>query len=447
MAYIFVIPDFVRQVMDKLKAAGFEAFVVGGCVRDSLLGHKPSDYDVTTAALPADIKTIFQGYRIVNNNGEKHGTITVMMEKNLVEITTYRPSKLKRRPTIEDDLSSRDFTINAIAYNDDRGFVGQEFIQDIDRKLIRAVGDPYDRLDEDGLRILRALRFASTLGFDIEENTSIALFQCKDLLKIIAKERIQEELNKILLGKNCYEVLKKYRSIFSVFIPKLEECFDFDQKNKYHRHDLYEHTLQVVRGVEPILELKLAALLHDIAKPESVIKDTDENGNEYYHYYGHPIKSAAITSDVLKALKYPNQTIELVTFLVKYHDYSFTEEKRNVKKLLNHIDKELPSFDEKTVFEMVLNLRQADRSDHDYSTIDEPLSNLNVVRTILEEVLREKDCFSVKNLAINGTDLMNLGWKGKAIGGALKVLVQKVIDEELENDRDVLLQAVKKLKG
>lgn len=440
MKQVFI-PDFCKKIINRLNDCRFEAFLVGGCVRDCLMGKIPHDYDIATNATPDEMIKAFDGFKVIKT-GEKHGTLTVICENNAVEVTTYRidgdysdnrrPNSVEFTRSINEDLARRDFTVNALAYNENSGlidlFSGEK---DLDSKIIKCVGEADVRFSEDALRILRALRFASTLGFEIEENTAKSIIKNKDLLKNISSERILVEFKKLLLGKNAEKILLDYKEVFAVFIPEIRPCFNFDQKTKYHQYDVYTHIVKSVSACEKDETLRLACFLHDIEKPSVFF--TDENGTG--HFYGHPAPSAATAKKVLKRLKADNKTIEKVVDLVKYHDRQIALSEKSVKRLLS---KTSPEF-----FRDLIKIKRADSLAHapEYQNKDE---YYNALLEILEKIEREQQCFKIKDLKINGNDLIELGFSGVLIGNTLKKLLKAVIDGEVDNDKNKLLSYIKK---
>ena len=423
-----------NKAIELLKANGYEAYVVGGCVRDMIMGAQAHDYDITTSATPDEMKAVFNGYTVIET-GIKHGTLTFLYEKEPIEITTYRidgdykdsrhPESVEFTRNLKNDLSRRDFTMNALVYNEDDGIVdlvdGQS---DIKNKIIRAIGDPKKRFEEDALRILRGVRFASQLGFTIEENTKKAMIECVHLLKNISKERINVEISKMLLGKNVKNVLLDNYEIIGEIIPEIKEMHGFDQNNKYHIYDVLEHTAVSIEKIDPILHLRLAMLLHDTGKPRTY--SVDENGQG--HFYGHAKISTEIASGFLKEYKFDNATKEKVVELVKIHDTPIEMDKIFIKKRMNRLGKEL-FFD-------LLKVKRADNlaQSPEYNWTDKLDKMENLAREIAEE-----NCFTLTSLKISGADLLALGFKGKEIGDTLNKLLDEVIEERLPNEREALI--------
>lgn len=436
------LPKDVKLILSKLNNYKYEAYIVGGCVRDSLLGLVPHDWDICTSALPEQVMKIFKGYKIIPT-GLKHGTVTVVINDSQYEITTYRidgkyednrhPKEVSFTSALKDDLSRRDFTINAMAYNPTVGLVdyynGQD---DLNIKVIRCVGNPNKRFNEDALRILRALRFSSTYSFYIEKETSEAIHQNVNLLNNISNERIQNELCKIILGDNALEVLMNYSDVISTIIPEMSKCVNFNQNNKFHCYDVYEHMMVAVSNYSgKDLIIKLALLLHDIGKPNCYTEN--ENGG---HFYGHPKISYDIASNVLTELRFDNKTKKLVLDLILYHDSDIVPTVKTVRKWLNKIGEEQ--------FYRLIDVKFADIHSHAKNTQNYRINQYNNVKSILDEVIKSEQCFKLKDLNINGNDIKSLGVKeGKAVGDILDYLLNCVISNEIDNNHDVLVKCAK----
>lgn len=428
-----------QKALEILLKNGFEAFVVGGYVRDVIMGKDSNDVDITTNALPLQIENCFSSYRVIET-GIKHGTVTVIINKQPVEITTYRkestysdnrhPDKVEFCTALESDLSRRDFTVNALAYNHETGIVDMfSGRKDIENKIIRAIGNAKERFNEDSLRILRALRFSSVLGFEIEKGTSAAIHECKDLIKNVANERIATELRKMLCGKNIKKILLDYFDVFEIILPELKDTKGFLQHNFHHKYDVYEHIATVVENAPATDYMRLAALFHDCAKPECF--SLDENG--VGHFYSHASKSAESAKEALKRLRFDNQTVKRVETLVKQHDSPIEEKSGIIKRKLN-------KFGEEMLFDLIA-LQRADTlglADEFHSR----LSHFERLHSLTAEILSERQCFSVKDLAINGNDIKLLGFSGREIGFILESLVSAVIDSKVNNEKDELLNYV-----
>ena len=434
------IPDEVKTAISTLAANGFEAYIVGGCVRDSLLGGNPKDYDITTSAEPEEVEKIFGNFRVIET-GIKHGTVTVLINKMPLEITTFRidsdysdnrhPENVTFTKSLEEDTARRDFTMNALAYNDERGicdFYGGT--DDIKNKIIRCVGDADKRFGEDALRIMRAIRFSSVLGFEIEENTKRAVFKNKELLRNISSERIASELVKLLCGANVRKVLMEYIDVLGVVIPELLPMKGFDQKNIHHIYDVLEHTAAAVENIEPTPVLRLTALFHDIGKPECFFMKDGQG-----HFYGHADIGADMTTKILSRLKFDNNTKNTVTKLVKIHDVQIEETDTAVKRCMN---KHTPE-----IFFLLLKMKRADTLAQS-PMCRERLEYLDRLEKRANEIINRKACFSMKDLAVNGNDLIKLGVKpGKELGNILKHLLEAVIEGKLPNDKNTLIKFTK----
>jgi len=419
---------------------------VGGAVRNFVLDLPVTDYDFTTSATPEEILGVFSSCKTFAP-GIKHGTVCVRIDGETFEITTFRteeqyldnrhPSAVSFTRSLKEDLKRRDFTVNAMCFDGDRIIDLHGGLNDCSAGIIRAIGDPIERFDEDALRILRALRFASRLSFNVEEKTKNAIFARKSLLLNISCERIREELNGILLGNGCYGVLKEFRAIIAQIIPEISHCFDFDQRSRYHAYDVYEHTVRTVDGVPPVLELRLAALLHDIGKPQSFVLD-DEG---YGHFYGHPGVSLTIAENVLTRLKYSNVVRDEVLTLVKYHDYPIVPVEYGVED--KYLLRSLRKFGESTL-KNLLKLKRADNLAKGVN-VKGRLDTIDIMERRLDQLIAQKPCFCLKDLALNGNDLIALGLNGKQIGEALNSLLDAVVDGRVENDREALIKYFKNI--
>lgn len=439
-----VLPENVRIITDCLKKNSFEAYVVGGCVRDSLLGLIPHDWDICTNAKPGQIKKCFESFRTFDT-GIKHGTISIVIDKEIFEVTTYRidgeytdnrhPESVTFTDDITKDLARRDFTVNAMAYNEENGLVDPfSGKTDLKNRTIRCVREPDERFNEDALRIIRALRFASSYGFKIEENTSESIRKNADLLKNIAAERIATEFCKLLCGEGAEEILNNYRDVISVFIPEIIPMFDYDQHTKHHNRDLWKHTTHSVQSIDATPLLRMTMLLHDIGKPNACKIDPDGTG----HFKGHPKYSAEKADIILHRLRFPTDFINNCSTLIKYHDVRFNATKRQLKHVMNAIGKENT--------ELLIKVQYADiMAQSDYKRV-EKLEKLDAASKLYKEVLADEECFTLKQLEINGNDLMNIGVKdGKLIGKILKTLLSLVIEDKIENNRAKLLEKAKTL--
>ena len=439
------IPDVVQDIIQKLNNANYEAYVCGGAVRDSLMNKTPHDWDICTSALPEDVMGIFKNEEIIPT-GLQHGTVTLIIDKIPYEITTFRvdgeytdsrhPDSVEFTTDIVKDLSRRDFTINAMAYHPEKGLIDPfNGCEDIQKKIIRTVGNAEERFREDPLRILRAIRFSLKMKFAIHYHTLFGIKTCYFLLKNISKERITSEINQMIIYSNFHKEFLNNSDIFSLIIPELKDCITFDQNNPYHIYTVYDHISCSLSYAPNDLIVKLALLFHDIGKPKCQHFDDFGVG----HFHGHAKISAEIADKRLKELKYDNETRIKVVELISYHDVTFVytekEIKKCVKRWLNKIGEEQ--------FRRLLNIRIADILAQNPEYALNRLNNIYKLLNALEEVLKEKECFTLKDLLINGTDLIDMGIKeGKQIGIILNTLLEKVIDGELENNKEVLLQHV-----
>ena len=429
------IPESVKELLNRLNKAGFEAYLVGGCVRDTIMGKVPFDWDICTNALPLEVKAVFSEYHVIET-GLQHGTVTVVINRMPIEVTTYRTDgeyKDHRRPLevefvrdLQEDLARRDFTINALAYHPETGIIdyynGQK---DIEHKIIRCVGNASDRFEEDALRILRALRFSSRLGFMIADEVKQAIYKKKKLLNDISKERIYSEFCGILMGQNVVGVLLEYREIIAAFIPEIIPTFDFVQNHPYHQYDVYRHTVETVGAVAEDLSLRLAMFFHDIGKPS--MHTRDEKGID--HFYEHADVSVDITRKVFNRLKVDNETKHRVLLLIQWHDASIR--KRKILSWLNRLGE--------GTFRQLLKVQRADILGQAKDKQKERLKELEEIEKALELELEKGSCFSLSQLEIDGRDLIELGIpKGKDIGLILESLLQEVIEEKTHNDKEEL---------
>lgn len=432
------LPEKVSVIINTLQAHGYEAYAVGGCVRDSILGREPDDWDITTSATPLETKSLFKR---TFDTGIEHGTITVLIDKNAFEVTTYRvdgeyedsrhPKQVTFTRCLKEDLLRRDFTINAMAYNDTEGLVDIfGGIEDLNHKIIRCVGNAEERFGEDALRILRAVRFAAQLGFEIEEETKKGIIRLAPTLANISAERIQVELIKILLSPNPGLLRTAYElGITKVILPEFDEMMKTEQETPHHKYSVGEHTLKAIEGIRADKVLRLTMLFHDVAKP--MMKTMDENG--VAHFKMHEVKGFDVTKAILKRLKFDNDTLGKVTKLVRFHDYRILAEPKCVRKAMNKIGEEL--------FPYYLEVRRADTMAQSEYMREEKLKNIHDMEVCYQEILRKKECVSLKNLAITGNDLIEAGMQpGKAIGTTLNALLEMVIEEPAYNTKEKLLK-------
>ena len=444
---MIAIPQNVLDILRALNERGHEAYVVGGCVRDSLLGRTPTDWDVTTSALPEETAGIFDalgGYTVAKT-GLAHGTLTIIKEHCPVEITTYRvdgaysdarhPDAVRFTRSLREDLSRRDFTINAMAYHPDVGLVDYfSGRADLEARRICCVGDPDKRFGEDALRILRALRFASVLEFSLEKMTGESLHRQAFLLLQIAAERIAAEMNKLLCGPATFPVLMEYPDVFEVILPELSPMRDHPQYNAYHKYDIYEHTMRAVQAAPPLSVLRWVLLLHDSGKPSCFTRDAEGVG----HFYGHPAVSAQITGEVLRRMKLDTATIERAVMLVTYHDVRLTAKEAEVKRWLRRLGEE--------AFFQLLEVQKADvRGQH--PDLLYRIQDIEAIGQTAREVLASQACFSLKDLQVNGHDLIQIGiYPGKLLGDTLETLLEAVIDGRCPNRKEDLLEMAKAMR-
>lgn len=433
------IPAPVREILETLEAAGHRAWCVGGCVRDALLGRAPEDWDVTTAARPEETMALF-GSRAVPT-GLRHGTVTIRTAEGGVEVTTLRrdgayrdhrrPESVTFTDSLEEDLRRRDFTVNAMAA-DPAGDLHDPLggRRDLAAGVLRCVGDPDRRFGEDALRILRGLRFAAQLGFTIHSATADAIHRSRELLGDIAPERIWTELKKLVTGARAAEVLRAYPDVIGVFWPEVLPMVGFDQRNRHHCYDVWEHTLQALAAVSPEVELRLTMLLHDIGKPNCFTVDKEGQG----HFYGHPAESARLAGEMLRRLRADNATAETVVRLVAWHD-------KNIPRTRPAIARALGKLGERDL-RRLLDVKRADNLAQapDYRFVQ---GEIHKAEAILDRLVAEGACVSLGRLAVNGRDLLGLGLSGPAVGKTLRTLLDAVLDETLPNERAALLAAAR----
>lgn len=431
-------PERVIEILRKLEGAGYEAWCVGGAVRDLLLGREPGDWDVTTNALPEAVMELFAPHAVAT--GLQHGTVTVGGGRG-VEITTYRrdgeyldnrrPESVEFTSSLNEDLARRDYTINAIAMNR-RGELYDPWggRSDLAAGIIRAVGDAATRFGEDALRIMRGLRFASRLGFSIEEQTGEAIHRCAPLLKNIAVERLYVEMTGLLCGQYAARVLLEYPDVLGVFLPEILLCVGFDQQSKYHIYDVWEHTARSVEAVENQPILRWTMLLHDLGKPDTFT--VDENGAG--HFYGHFRESVSKATAIMERLRFDNRSKQQILTLVERHDSELALTDRAVRRNLSRYGEE--------TLRLLLKVKRADNlaQSPEYRGRQELIDQWE---QLLNVELASGSCFSLGQLAVKGNDLIALGMKGKQIGETLEGLLSLVIDEKLPNDRALLISYVK----
>lgn len=437
------LPENVKYIIDTIEAHGFEAYAVGGCIRDSLLGRDPSDWDITTSAHTDDVKRIFD--RTIDT-GIEHGTVTVRVRGRSYEVTTFRidgkyedgrhPSEVKYTPDLEEDLKRRDFTINAMAYNDSRGLVdifdGQG---DLKKGIIRCVGDPEQRFSEDALRMMRAVRFSAQLDFDIDEPTAEAIRKLSETLRKVSAERIRVELEKLLVSDHPEKIHVMYElGLTSVFLPEWDAAEGCEQNTQHHCYDVAGHTMKTMQNVRADKVMRLAALLHDIGKPG--MKKTDPKGTD--HFTGHPQLSDVLADRILHRLKYDNDTIRKVRALVKFHDERPVVTRKNVRRYAAHMG---------DVFPELFELRRADVMAQSKYMRTEKLKAIDDFEEYLKEIRDNNECIAIRDLAVNGRDLIQAGIKaGPELGCILNALLKRVIDEPELNDRETLLKIAQEIK-
>jgi tRNA nucleotidyltransferase (CCA-adding enzyme) len=432
------LPEKVSYIIRVLQEHGYEAYAVGGCVRDSILGRVPDDWDITTSATPLETKALFAR---TFDTGIEHGTITVLLDKDAFEVTTYRvdgkyedsrhPSEVTFTRSLKEDLLRRDFTMNAMAYNDSEGLVDIfGGLKDLQSKTIRCVGNAKARFGEDALRILRAVRFAAQLGFEIEEETRLGITELAPNLANISAERIQVELIKMLVSPNPGMIKTAYElGITKVILPEFDVMMKTEQETPHHKYSVGEHTLKSLEFVRADKVLRLAMLFHDVAKP--LMKTIDENG--VAHFKMHDVKGVEMTKQILRRLKFDNDTMNKVVKLVQYHDYRMPAEAKNVRRAMNKIGEEL--------FPYYLEVRRADALAQSEYLQDEKLQNIEKIKFQYEEIVKRQECVSLKDLAISGSDLIAAGMEpGKEIGEILNKLLELVIESPDLNQKDKLLE-------
>ena len=431
------IPRKAAQILRRLTDAGYEAYVVGGCVRDSLLGRTPGDWDITTSALPSEVKAVFS--RTIDT-GIEHGTVTVRLGGESFEVTTFRvdgkysdsrhPDSVRFTPSLSEDLRRRDFTVNAMAYHPQTGLIDLfGGLDDLEKGIIRAVGDPFERFEEDSLRILRAVRFAAQLGFTVEEETLRAVSHFAPRLSLVSRERIQTELTKLLVSDHPDRFRLLYETgITAAHFPLFDRMMALPQNSPFHSLSVGEHTLAVLCAAEPDRILRLAALLHDTGKVAA--HTVDETGRD--HFKGHNLISAQIAETFLRELRFDNRTIELVTALCRIHDDRFAPTPAGVRKAIHRYGEELFSYYLR--FIRVDNLAKSEFARAEFAPRYEALL------ASVAEVRKAGDCLSLKDLAVTGADLKAAGMKpGPAMGMILNAMLEEVLEEPEHNTKEYLL--------
>nr|MBQ8253542.1 CCA tRNA nucleotidyltransferase [Lachnospiraceae bacterium] len=436
------LPQDVANIIHKLEEAGYEAYAVGGCVRDSILGREPNDWDITTSALPQQVKDLFLH---TIDTGLQHGTVTVMMHHVGYEVTTYRidgeyedsrhPKSVTFTRDLIEDLKRRDFTINAMAYNEKDGVVDAfGGMQDLKNGIVRAVGDPKERFTEDALRMMRAVRFAAQLGYSIDEDTKTAVKQMADTLNKISAERIQVELIKLVTSDHPEHMRLLYETgITKVILPQFDRMMETEQNNPHHCYSVGGHTIKAMEQVRADKVLRLTMLFHDMGKPDT--KTTGEDGVDHFH--GHAAVSRDYAGEVLKKLKFDNDTLRTVTKLTYWHDYKISPDKKSVRRALNKMGEDL--------FLLLLEVKRADTMAQSSYQRERKLEELEQLKTVYEQIKEEGECFSLKDLAVTGQDLIALGMKpGPQIGEILHMLLELVLEDPDQNEKENLLSVASK---
>ena len=437
------LPEKVSYIIEKLQSHGYEAYAVGGCVRDSILGRIPDDWDITTSATPLETKALFAR---TFDTGIEHGTITVLLDKDAFEVTTYRvdgeyednrhPKEVQFTRCLREDLLRRDFTINAMAYNDREGLVDIfGGMNDLKQKTIRCVGNARERFGEDALRIMRAVRFAAQLGFAIEKSTRDGIVELSPTLEKISAERIQVELIKLLISPNPGLLRTAYElGITQVILPEFDALMKTTQETPHHQYTVGEHTLKAIEQISADKVLRLTMLFHDIAKP--MMKTIDDAG--VAHFKLHDIKGSEMTKQILRRLKFDNDTMNKVVKLVQFHDYRMPPTPKSVRRAMNQIGAEL--------FPYYLEVRRADTLAQSEYQREEKLQNIADIEKCYQDILAKKECVTLKDLAITGSDLIADGMQpGKEIGLVLNALLNLVIEEPAYNTKEQLLQLKNKI--
>lgn len=438
-------PEYINKAFRLLEQSGFKAYAVGGCVRDSLLGKTPDDWDMTTSSTPEETMEIFKDYRVIPT-GIKHGTVTVIIDGKQIEITTMRvdgeyndnrrPDSVEFTKEIEKDLCRRDFTVNAMAYNHKDGlidvFSGRE---DLKNKTIRCVGNPDKRFNEDALRIIRALRFAAVLDFKIEKATADSIARNVSLINNVANERIRVELIKMLQGSAVERILTDYKNVIFTIIPELRHLDGFEQNTPYHIYDIWTHTIKVIANIKNTPELRIAALLHDVCKPECFT--TDKNG--IAHFKGHPLKSADKAVEILKTLRFSNAFIDTVYNIILLHDMYPDGNKTTVAKFCSRYSPD--------TLRLTLDLMRGDTAGKNPDFQKEQFASYSLAEKQIDEIIDSGLCLKISDLAISGDTIRKLGFCGKEIGNVLNTLLDMVIEEKIHNQSDILISTAESLKN
>lgn len=431
------LPQKVQYIIETIQAAGYEAYAVGGCIRDSILGKEPDDWDITTSAAPGAVKKMF---RRTIDTGIRHGTVTVMMDKESFEVTTYRidgkykdsrhPENVTFTAELREDLRRRDFTINAIAYNEQDGLIDIfGGIQDMKRGIIRCVGNAKERFREDALRMMRAVRFSAQLGYTIEEETKKAIKELAPTLQNISAERIQTELVKLLVSDHPDDIRTAYETgITAQILPEFDICMETPQNNPHHCYNVGEHILHTLSYVKPDKILRLGMLFHDIGKPQTFT--VDEDG--ITHNHGHGAIGEEITVKILKRLKFDNDTVDKVRKLVRYHDRKIEPNAKSVRRAVNKIGED--------IFPLLFAVKYADVMAQSCYQKEKKLQELKTLQAIYDKIMERKECLGLKDLAVSGSDLIAAGMQpGREIGIMLHKLLEDVLDNPEHNQKEYLL--------
>lgn len=434
------IPEYVMYVLKRLEEGGFEAYPVGGCVRDSVRGVEPEDWDIATSALPGQVEEIFEGLKVIET-GIKHGTVTVISEGHPLETTTFRtegeyighrrPSRVEFVSSLTEDLRRRDLTVNAMACSP-KGEIIDPFggLKDMKKGILRAVGDPEERFEEDALRIMRTARFQSALGWQIEEKTMAAMEKKAGLLKYISGERIFAELKKLVMGGHVLTALTCCGRVLASALPEIEATIGFDQRNRHHIYDVWQHTARALALSEKDLYIRLALLFHDVGKPLSFTVDAKGEG----HFYAHAKLSAEMTDRAMERLRADRRTREEVVWLVAMHDWSVTPEEKTAAKMAS-----------KWGFERsrrLLKIKAADNAAQS-PAYRQRGKDAEALLKMLDELEETADCLTLKDLAVRGGDLLALGMRGPEIGESLDMMLRAVVEGRCPNSREALLTLLK----
>ena len=437
-----ILPEQVSFIINTLNQAGFEAYAVGGCVRDSIMGRVPDDWDITTSADPQQVKKLF---RRTIDTGIQHGTVTVMLQKTGYEVTTYRidgeyednrhPKEVIFTKSLEEDLKRRDFTVNAMAYHPGEGLVDLfDGIGDMEKKCIRCVGQAEERFSEDALRMMRGVRFSAQFGYRIEEQTREAIRKLRENLRNVSAERIRVELVKLLVSPHPdYLRIACDLGITKVMLPEFDVCMETPQHNPHHCYSVGEHTLEGLKAVRADKVLRLAMLLHDIGKP--LTKTTDENGKD--HFIKHPKESARLAQDILRRLKFDNDTLKKVCRLVEFHDWSIDLEENvkisTVRRLIANIGED--------AFPDMFEINRADLLSQSSYLRERKLAKQEMLESMYREIMEKQECLSLKDLAVGGKDLLAQGIKpGKELGEILQRMLADVFEDPAHNKKEYLLE-------